>query len=71
MDKKEAMKKISALTGEARNLIREAEEIAKEAKVSFSFDVAYGMGGTYVPEGAEDGYMNNGESGWQASSHSC
>lgn len=41
-------------------LIEECQKIAKEAEVCFSFDLAYGMGGTYTPE-----------EGWLPSSQSC
>lgn len=47
--KKEALEKISEKTKEAMRLIREAQEIADAAHVDFSFDVAWGMGGWYVP----------------------
>lgn len=66
----QAYAEISRLTSEAMKLIREAEKIADTHGLEFSFDVAYGMGGTYVPESVFDGPSWR-EPGWQASSHSC
>lgn len=47
MTKQEAYAKISALTAEAKAKVKEAERIADEHGVDFSFSVSYGMGGTY------------------------
>ncbi len=67
---KQNTQKISRLVSEAYELIRQAEALADEAGLSFNFDVSYGMGGTYVSEGAaeQEGWK---DSGWHASSHSC
>lgn len=77
MDAQEATKKIAELTASAMTLIRQAEKIADENGVSFSFDVAYGMGGTYTPK-SSDGWNSSGcsdfgddSSGWQSSSSGC
>lgn len=67
MNKEEAAKRIADLTNQAMDLIKQAEKIANEFGVDFSFDVAYGMGGTYYPEG----HKWAKSVGWQASSHSC
>lgn len=56
---KEAIKKIDELVKKAHEALNEAEKIADEHKLSFCFNHAYGMGGSY-----EDGE-------WYASSHSC
>lgn len=55
-----ANKLISQKLKEAYGLIAECEEIAKGAEIHFSFDLSYGMGGTFDPH-----------DGWQASSQSC
>lgn len=66
---KEALAKISELTKQAVALIRQAEEIAKQAKVSFGLNIAYGMGGYfYGAKDDEDGYS---EEGWVSSSQNC
>lgn len=51
--------KISRLVTEAHDLLRQAEKLADEAGIGFSFDVEYGMGG----------YYEEGE--WHPSSMSC
>lgn len=68
-----ALTEIAKLTDEATKLIRQAEEIAKANEVSFDFDVAYGMGGTFYGAGYESDYNPdyNERVGWAASSHSC
>lgn len=64
---------IDRLTAEALRLIREAEKLADEGGVRFSFDVAYGMGGTYCPKGHEnwDCVVLEERGDWMPSSHSC
>ena len=47
MTKQEAYAKISVLTAEAKAKVKEAEKIADDHGVDFSFNVSYGMGGTY------------------------
>lgn len=42
--------KLNELVTQAYNAIAEAEKIADQLGVSFDFDVAYGMGGTYYPK---------------------
>lgn len=66
MTKEEANKLISEKINAAYALITEASELADEHKLDFSFDVAYGMGGTYV--GDPDKWQ---EPGWNPSSQSC
>lgn len=65
-----AQKEIQKLISEAYANVRKAEELAKQHKLCFSFDVAYGMGGTFVGD-PDENYDNPGETGWLASSHSC
>lgn len=79
MNKKTANEKISVLVKEAKEKIREAEKIATEAGVSFSFSVAYGMGGEFVADPEEiadirryDSWkFEDGKPAWYASSQSC
>jgi hypothetical protein len=76
---KEANAKISKLIAQAEALISEAEAIADETGASFSFSVAYGMGGSYqgrgdkvAPEGVDvDDWESSNEVGWFPSSQSC
>ena len=68
MTKQEAAAKIADLVAQAHNAINEAESLADEHKLDFSFSVAYGMGGTYYPAGHKYGWT---EEGWNPSSHSC
>ena len=71
MSKNKAYKEIENLKTKAMQLIKEAEEIAKKNNVSFSFDVAYGMGGTFSNETGGYDSDETGEWCWQPSSHSC
>lgn len=59
MTKDEATKQIEDLKKVAYDAIRQAEQIATDNDVRFSFDVAYGMGGWF------------GSGDWEASSQSC
>lgn len=77
--KKKAAEEIAEKTDQAMKLIRECEEIAKKHNLSFSFQVAYGMGGTFNA-GAdwdssgcewENSGCTNYEPEWSASSHEC
>jgi hypothetical protein len=63
-------KEIQVKLAEAMKLIREAQALADQYKLSFSFDVSYGMGGTYYGDPAErdEDYSSDG---WLASSNSC
>lgn len=72
MTKEEAAKLIDDKTTEAMNLIREAEAIADQYKLDFSFSVAYGMGGWYYgdPEDRDTEYDDEPD-GWCPSSQSC
>lgn len=66
---KKALKDISERLEQISDLLRECEEIAKEAKVSFTFSgPAYGMGGTFTSVADPD---FDDSAGWQASSNSC
>lgn len=68
---------ISEKVASAMASISEAEKLADEAGVSFSFDLAYGMGGTYFPKPnpaiPEDERDKNyyDETGWSSSSSRC
>ncbi len=70
---KDANDKIGALISEAEAKISEAEKIANEAGVTFSFSVAYGMGGTYFPPKIkeDDEEWEPSDTGWVSSSAQC
>lgn len=55
----------------AQALISECESIADKAKVGFSWDLAYGMGGWYEPKNGEVNRYGDEIGGWQSSSSSC
>lgn len=59
LTEEEAAQLISAKVDAAHALIREAEALATEYKLTFSSDIAYGMGG----------WFESGE--WHPSSQSC
>jgi hypothetical protein len=59
LTEEEASALIAAKVEAARELISEAEALATEHKLTFSWDLSYGMGG----------WFESGE--WQASSQSC
>lgn len=69
-DEQKALSEIGTKINEVYKLIKECEEIAERAGVEFSLDVAYGMGGTYVPKKIADEETWT-EQGWNASSQSC
>ena len=75
MTREEAVAKIAELTKAAMQNIKEAEKLAEEHKVEFSFGVAYGMGGHYYPISAKstDEKKHNYENdyGWVSSSSNC
>ncbi|MDD5149989.1 MAG: hypothetical protein PHC28_05835 [Flavobacterium sp.] len=69
-DTREVNKQIANLIKEAEAKISEAEALAKEYKLSFSWSgPAYGMGGYY--DGDWETSNCEGESGWNPSSSSC
>lgn len=59
-ERQEAMKRIEALKAEAETALREAQAIANEHNIIFSWDWSYGMGGSYHPD-----------EGWISSSEQC
>ena len=67
--KKEALRTIAEKTKQAMDLITECERIADEARVSFSFDISYGVGGTY--RGDPEERHADFDDGWHPSSYSC
>lgn len=73
--KKRAAEQVSELVQEAYNKLNEAQKIAKEYGIVFSFSPAYGMGGTYYPP-RDDDYNDSDEwygsdEGWVSSSADC
>lgn len=59
--------KLDALVQKAYNAVYEAQAYADEHKLSFSFELAYGMGGTY--QGNPNAKWD--EPGWNPLSQSC
>ena len=75
-DKQEAQGKIAEQLKIVRDAFAEAERIADEAGVSFSWDgPSYGMGGYYEGQGERkdetDEEWEDSDAGWSASSQSC
>ena len=73
---RKANKEIAELKSKAMKAIEKAQAIADEHGIEFTFDLAYGMGGTYIPAGAEDpDWMCSGdeleEGRWMSSSEMC
>lgn len=72
-----AMKTIAEKIKQAEALIAEAEIIANENGVGFSWDgFAYGMGGSFIPRSDEDwssSYEDKADENgvWRSSSSSC
>ena len=60
-----AEEKLKKLVQDAYEAIRTAERVADDNGLVFFFILAYGMGGTYYPEGYDV------ETGWHSSSASC
>ena len=60
-DAKEANEAVSNLVSEAYKLIQQAEGIADAWELSFSFNLAYGMGG----------YYSGADEEWNSSSANC
>lgn len=83
MNKNEASKLIAQHVDEAQRLLKLCETLADENNLAFSFNPAYGMGGTYIPDpkNAKDWdssgceWDNSGcyqeDYGWNASSAHC
>lgn len=72
----EANAAISAKLELAEALIEDAKDIAEANGVEFSFDLAYGMGGRYIPAAEyNDTWHPERDSkergGWYPSSQSC
>jgi hypothetical protein len=69
MTKEEAVAKIAVLVQQAYDALNEAESVADEHKLGFSFCPTYGMGGYY--EGDENARWSENDDGWQPSSQGC
>lgn len=72
----EATQKISDLVKQARDLISQAEALADNHGLCFSWDLEYGMGGTYYGEGWDSSTScewenSDSENGWVSSSSQC
>lgn len=70
---------IDDLVREAYSIIRQAEELANDNDLKFSFDISYGMGGTFYPASEvkdddwlrDELYLDVESGGWVASSQTC
>ena len=73
--KQEAIAKLAEVLKVAQEKLEEAQAIADEFALEFSWDLAYGMGGTYEGKGTTQGWGSNGkvrEQGeWVSSSSTC
>ena len=70
--RKTADKQITDLLSQARSLITQAENIADENGITFTFSLEYGMGGTYYPHGRENDHeWESSFEGWISSSSQC
>ena len=70
--RKTADQQIADLLSQARSLISQAENIADENGVTFSFSLEYGMGGTYYPHGLENDHeWESSFEGWVSNSSQC
>lgn len=79
-DKKEIYEKIADLLTVSQKAIEEAQALADEHALSFTWDLAYGMGGTYEGKGTEKydyygppdkKYTERTEGEWVSSSSTC
>lgn len=69
-----ASRLIATYVAQAYAAIAEAQKLADETGVTFSFSVNYGMGGTYYPAkktDEDDGDWSSSSEGWISSSESC
>ncbi len=69
-------KEIDKKKKEIYKLVKECEEIADKANITFDLNVAYFMGGTYYPPSIikETEWMKDNwkiQEGWLSSTHSC
>lgn len=72
--KKKALEELEVHLNRARKEISKAESIADEHGLSFNWDLAYGMGGTYTGKGVtteEQKEEWGNEDGWRSSSSGC
>lgn len=68
-----AQKKLEERVEKVKELIAACEKIAREYKLSFTLNIAYGMGGYFDGAATEDYHDNEFDppGGWLASSMSC
>ena len=78
LTQEQAVAEIQRLTQEAQTLITQAEQLADEYGIPFTFSVAYGMGGTYIPAPSDkedwnrsDCYEDEENYGWVSSTSDC
>jgi hypothetical protein len=75
LTKEQAAAELTKLVTAVYDAVGEATAFADEHKLTFSIDIAYGMGGTYNGD-AENRYVPNyvdpeDHDGWYPSSQSC
>lgn len=69
---KELQQQLYELVNAAYIALGAATKFAEDNKLSFSFDVSYGMGGTFQGDPEErNRYHRNSYNGWFPSSESC
>ncbi len=73
--KKEAYEKIADALKVAQEKLEEAQALADEHSLEFTWDLAYGMGGTYEGKGTMQGWGKDKkprtEGEWVSSSSTC
>lgn len=75
-DKLTPQQKLAKLVEEAEAALAEAEAFANEHNLTFTFEPAYGMGGTFYPGARchDDSWLSDhigSEGGWISSSAEC
>lgn len=68
---KDIAKQIQEFVNQAYAALKAAEDLAKEHGSDFSFNPAYGMGGTFFGTEFIDNWGDVYPNGWQSSSQSC
>lgn len=71
--RRDANAEISKKLDQARQLLKECQALADQHALSFSFNPAYGMGGTYYGKGNEEwsSSSDGSEGEWVSSSSQC
>lgn len=73
-DVEDAKKALTEKVKEAEKVLQEAIDIAEKFGIPFDWDIAYGMGGTYVPstiDPDDNWYSSDDTGGWVSSTSQC